>query len=810
MTDFDFATVNETIAAAIPEREALVWGKRRLTHRVLAERSRRFANFLLSRGLRVGQERKALAGHGARTTSRSTSTTATSTSRACSARTRRASRRSTSTTATSPTSSPTCSTTPTRARHLPRQLRAAARDDPRKLPPSSRCCSRSTTVGDDAAARRASTTRRRWRPPGERRRSTPIAGRPLHPLHRRHDRHAEGRAVAAGRHLRRRAGRPARRTGPSRDGRSSEMVDTRRRPHMRTLPAPPFMHGAAHWNAFIDLHQGGTVVMPSDTRAPRPRRHLAHRRARAASARCRSSATPSRARCSTSSARAHYDLSRLRILGSGGAILSPLVQGGVPRAAAAPEDRRRLRLVGDRRARRRNAERRRRATTRRLRRIDRTPCVARRRTHRVLARRRRRGRLARAAPAGCRSATSATPAKTTQHVPGDRRRPATRPRRPRPAAAPTARIERPRPRLGDDQHRRREGLRRGGRAGAQAPPGRVRRRRRRPPERALGRGGRRPSCSSAPASDARRRPSCSRPRRAPRPLQAAEGDRLPSTRSCAARAASPTTAGRKIKPRRDERFGGGEDVGSCRLHRDGDHRGADGEAAARGGACARGVRSRRSGHGPARRGGCNAGGEPARGGSDVPRRVHVAAGPGGGRGGRGGRGRHPRRRARGTSTSTSLERLDAVRSLAAREAAAGVHLVDARLRRRGRRRAGTLTVMATAAPRLRARGEPRRRFGKHSSTSASRGDGTLPPAWTTRSPAAGCWCRSFALAAKAGLDSGQLLEVVRRARRHVRRAGRSCFSAAASTTRSSSSRSPGRDVGLALASAKRARRADGP
>ena len=63
MADFDFATVNETIAAAIPEREALVWRERRLTHRVLAERSRRFANFLLSRGLRVAKERAELAGH---------------------------------------------------------------------------------------------------------------------------------------------------------------------------------------------------------------------------------------------------------------------------------------------------------------------------------------------------------------------------------------------------------------------------------------------------------------------------------------------------------------------------------------------------------------------------------------------------------------------------------------------------------------------------------------------------------------------------------------------------------------------------
>ncbi len=33
---------------------------------------------------------------------------------------------------------------------------------------------------------------------------------------------------------------------------------------LRTLPAPPFMHGAAHWVAFNTLHQGGTVVIQSE------------------------------------------------------------------------------------------------------------------------------------------------------------------------------------------------------------------------------------------------------------------------------------------------------------------------------------------------------------------------------------------------------------------------------------------------------------------------------------------------------------------------------------------------------------------
>jgi fatty-acyl-CoA synthase len=63
MPDFSFAEVNETIAAAIPDREALVWRDRRITHAQLAERSRRLANFLFSRGLRVSAERSELAGH---------------------------------------------------------------------------------------------------------------------------------------------------------------------------------------------------------------------------------------------------------------------------------------------------------------------------------------------------------------------------------------------------------------------------------------------------------------------------------------------------------------------------------------------------------------------------------------------------------------------------------------------------------------------------------------------------------------------------------------------------------------------------
>jgi len=42
------------------------------------------------------------------------------------------------------------------------------------------------------------------------------------------------------------------------------MVETAKNGTMRTLPAPPFMHGAAHWMAFTAMHQGGVIVVQKD------------------------------------------------------------------------------------------------------------------------------------------------------------------------------------------------------------------------------------------------------------------------------------------------------------------------------------------------------------------------------------------------------------------------------------------------------------------------------------------------------------------------------------------------------------------
>ena len=60
---FDLATVSEVVAAAVPDREAVIFGDRRLTFAQLAERSRRLASFLHDHGLGCHTERSELAPH---------------------------------------------------------------------------------------------------------------------------------------------------------------------------------------------------------------------------------------------------------------------------------------------------------------------------------------------------------------------------------------------------------------------------------------------------------------------------------------------------------------------------------------------------------------------------------------------------------------------------------------------------------------------------------------------------------------------------------------------------------------------------
>ena len=50
-----------------------------------------------------------------------------------------------------------------------------------------------------------------------------------------------------------------------------ELVERARQGSLRALAAPPFMHGAAHWMAFQCFHQGGTVVIQNDPTGLDPR-----------------------------------------------------------------------------------------------------------------------------------------------------------------------------------------------------------------------------------------------------------------------------------------------------------------------------------------------------------------------------------------------------------------------------------------------------------------------------------------------------------------------------------------------------------
>jgi acyl-CoA synthetase (AMP-forming)/AMP-acid ligase II len=60
---FNLAEVNEAVAAANPDRPAVVWGDRQWSYAELTERTRRFANALIDRGIGVQRERSDLAGH---------------------------------------------------------------------------------------------------------------------------------------------------------------------------------------------------------------------------------------------------------------------------------------------------------------------------------------------------------------------------------------------------------------------------------------------------------------------------------------------------------------------------------------------------------------------------------------------------------------------------------------------------------------------------------------------------------------------------------------------------------------------------
>jgi 3-oxocholest-4-en-26-oate---CoA ligase len=94
---------------------------------------------------------------------------------------------------------------------------------------------------------------------------------------------------------------------------------------VRVLPAPPFMHGAAHWSAFMILHSGGTVCLPNNVEKLDPDdiwRTVEREKVVSLTIVGDAFARPLLDQLRVGS----YDLSSMRILGSGGAILSPTLK----------------------------------------------------------------------------------------------------------------------------------------------------------------------------------------------------------------------------------------------------------------------------------------------------------------------------------------------------------------------------------------------------------------------------------------------------------------------------------------------------
>jgi len=111
------------------------------------------------------------------------------------------------------------------------------------------------------------------------------------------------------------------------EGTSADLVATatRRGASLRTLPAAPFMHGAAHWNAIAAFVSGGTVVVPDRPTRFDPADVLATCERERVTA-LQIVGDPF-ARPLLDLLEAHpYDLSTLRFLLSGGAVLSPDVK----------------------------------------------------------------------------------------------------------------------------------------------------------------------------------------------------------------------------------------------------------------------------------------------------------------------------------------------------------------------------------------------------------------------------------------------------------------------------------------------------
>lgn len=106
----------------------------------------------------------------------------------------------------------------------------------------------------------------------------------------------------------------------------TELAEGARHGRARSLPASPFMHGTAHWMAFAAFYAGGTVIVSTDRRLDAPNLLRLIERERVTFLTVVGDAFARPLVDALSDLGGRLDLSSLRVILSGGAILSPSVK----------------------------------------------------------------------------------------------------------------------------------------------------------------------------------------------------------------------------------------------------------------------------------------------------------------------------------------------------------------------------------------------------------------------------------------------------------------------------------------------------
>ena len=256
--EWSLPAVYDVVASAVPERDVLVWKQTRRSYREVAARTRGFAAYPRRARHRHATRARRTGTMGVRPVARGAAPAQLPRVHRGDARLLPRPRRSVQCQPPLPArrgARPARHGRP-RGRRLSPRARAAARRRTRRA--SSRCSSTSATSPRRHASRAARRSRMRSvRKARDEFASGHVARRPLHGVHGRHHGLAEGRAVAAGRHLR--VG-----DGGSEDATVETLRGLRCAVAGTWFAAPPLMHAAAQWTAFAGIHSGATIVLHDD------------------------------------------------------------------------------------------------------------------------------------------------------------------------------------------------------------------------------------------------------------------------------------------------------------------------------------------------------------------------------------------------------------------------------------------------------------------------------------------------------------------------------------------------------------------